>query len=131
MIVNQFHRRRIKERIRHTFYTWLNGEDDNDDNDNERSGTQSPFPSCIGPSSLGEDSIIEVIANGNNTLTSNLSCSKITMKKGTRIAYQRSNGVEVYYILKGTADFMMKENEEKSSTISVKESKSFVLNPWT
>ena len=49
------------------------------------------------------------------------------MKKGTMITSQKTKGVEVYYILKGTAEFLV--NDEHEKILSIKES--IVLNPWT
>lgn len=124
IVVTQLQKRRIKERIRYSFFTWLN-EDDNDDSQSNKS--EISLPSQIDPSSLGEDSIIQMIANCNNSLTPNLSCSKITLRKDTRIASQKSKGVEIYYVLQGTADFIV--NNEKET--SVASAGSIVLNPWT
>lgn len=120
VVVTQFQKRRIKERLR-SFFTWFN-EDDNGDQKND-----TLLPGPIPSSSLGEDSIIEVIANCNNSLTPNLFCSKITMKKGTVIVSQKTKGVEVYYILKGTAEFLLNDENEKI----LSGSESIVLNPWT
>ncbi len=124
-VVNQIQRSRIKERFRVSFLTWLN---EDESNKGEESTAISPLHQReIYSTTLGEDSIIEVISNCNNALTPNLFCSKITMRKGTRIAAQKSKGVEVYYILKGTAEFTISDNSKSS----IKVQESIVLDPWT
>ena len=76
---------------------------------------------------LGEESIMQIIANCNNSLTPNLHCSKITLKKGTRTVEQMSMGVEVYYVLHGTAEFILNKDTNKS-LIGVNET--ILVNPW-
>ena len=81
----------------------------------------------IEPIALGEDSIMQIIANCNTTLSSNLHCSKITLKKGTRTVTQESKGVEVYYILHGVANFVLHDDEKTNVGVS----ESILIPPWT
>ncbi len=129
VVLAQVQRIRIKERMRYSFITWLNeGEtEDGPDNNNQSTPIRCGDSNRIKPSFLGENSIMQVIANCNNSVTPNLHCSKVTLKKGTRTAPQKSKGVEVYYILVGTAFFTL--NESENSSIVADEF--IIVDPWT
>ena len=88
IVLSQYKRRRIKERIKYNFAEWFSYQHETSD--------------CVNNEiiSIGEDAIMEVIASSNNTLSSNLNCSRIQMKKGTQIITE-TKGVEVYYIIHG------------------------------
>lgn len=75
---------------------------------------------------IGEDSIMNIIANCNNTISPNLHCSKITLRKGTKLVNQSSKGVEVYFILHGTADFIL----QSDGHFCVKAQESILIQPW-
>jgi hypothetical protein len=173
LLVSQIQKRRIKERIRYSFLTWLhhhsneNNHNNNNSNNNndelKESDSNSNTTNNIGNNSgntnmepciynLGEDSIMEIIANCHNSITPNLHCSKITLPKGTRTVVQESIGVEVYYVLCGTADFnFLNEDEDETGTengtgtgiengiengtanrnASISRNESILVNPWT
>lgn len=130
ILLSEFQKRRIRERIRHNIMVWLKSEEDSagDGDEGEESKATNENMDDIEPIALGEDSIMEIIANCNITLSPNLHCSKITLKRGTRTVTQESKGVEVYYILYGAADFLLNDNNE-TSTVGVNES--ILIPPWT
>jgi mannose-6-phosphate isomerase-like protein (cupin superfamily) len=114
IVLSQYKRRRIKERIKYNFAEWFSYQHETSD--------------CVNNEiiSIGEDAIMEVIASSNNTLSSNLNCSRIQMKKGTQIITE-TKGVEVYYIIHGSLQFSWKDSEKTT----VEANGSIIVPPWT
>lgn len=139
VIMSQCQKHRIKERIRYSFFTWLGDNDEGVDDENDDSDEKNMNKNSIekieiqdkinhetASVNIGEDASMQIIANCNNSLSPNLHCSKITLKRGTKTKTQSSKGVEVYYILYGIVEFIVNDKQ-----CSVKVHQNILIQPWT
>ena len=137
VIMSQCQKHRIKERLRYSFFTWLGDNEEDDDvsvdsnekntnrDSNEKFESQKKRNHKTESVNIGEDALMQIIANCNNSLSPNLHCSKITLKRGTKTKTQSSKGVEVYYILCGIVEFIVNDKQ-----FSVKVHQSMLIQPW-
>jgi len=130
---------RIRERMRCTFWSWLKYIDEQRGNEEEsRSEEQAVITSdhlleqpisvkYLESRCIGESSLLQVLVDPNNSLTSTLHSVMITLKPGKCMKPMKAKGVELYYILAGAGN--LSRNGDEGSRMVVGDV--VTVNPWT
>jgi len=129
--MHQIEKYRIKERIRlycrDVLLLRIEKAEDNEISNEEKKNCS--FPESY---SYGESSKVQVLVSSTNMITSNLHCSKVTLKPRTGIAQRRSEAVECYYVLSGRGVFIQ-ECDDKDDTCcesNMTRDEVMTVEPW-
>lgn len=136
-LASEVKRNRVKERMRATCSTWLKSmnTDESQSSTEDTEETTPLEPNLLDPisskdidgKSIGSSSLLQILVDPNNALTSNLHSARITLKSGTRTRPRESKGVELFYILQGVGYFSRDGNEAQKMVAN----DLVVVNPWT
>jgi len=123
-LIHQIEKYRIKERIR-KYCRNIMTQNDKNSNDSTNNNNAEMH-------SYANTAKFEVLASSANTLSSHLHCAKVTLKPGTGLAQLRSEGAELYYILRGRGHFFQEcgVEDDKCSGSDIVQNEFIIVEPW-
>lgn len=129
LALNQMSKRRIKERVKFFLKNMVE-----EDIEGSTQGEDDMKGDGCKQFSYGESSLVQILVDSTNALTSHMYCKRIVLKPSTAVAYRNSEALELYFIMSGHASFSIRsgsENADEICSYSKSSNEQFLIQPFT